>query len=103
MTRPLSTATAEEAARLYKALSDPVRLRLVSLVRFAPSGEASFEELSQQFAMPPSSLSHHIKILVAAGILLRERRGTWSFYRVQHLPLHVAGELLRVGGPLRDA
>jgi DNA-binding transcriptional ArsR family regulator len=52
--------------------------------------------------MPRSSLSHHLKILVQAGILERERRGTWSWYRPSREPWEVMEHVMRPGGPLRD-
>ncbi|MEU0468423.1 metalloregulator ArsR/SmtB family transcription factor [Amycolatopsis sp. NPDC006131] len=93
---------AAAAAALFKALGDPVRVQLLSLVRQAPAGEACFCDLADEFDMPQSSLSHHLKILVKAGILSRERRGTWSWYRIVHEPLELMDHLLRPGGPLRD-
>ncbi|MEU0537373.1 ArsR/SmtB family transcription factor [Amycolatopsis tolypomycina] len=93
---------AETAAKLFKALSDPVRIRLVSLIRRSPGGEACFCDLAEDFAMPQPSLSHHLRVLVTAGILTRERRGTWSWYRLVPEPLESLGSLLREGGPLAD-
>ncbi|WP_246258150.1 ArsR/SmtB family transcription factor [Amycolatopsis anabasis] len=90
------------AAPLFKALGDPVRIRLVALVRQSPQGEACFCELADEFDLAQSSLSHHLKMLVEAGILSRERRGTWSWYRVEPEPLQALETLLRPGGPLRD-
>ncbi|MGH3757549.1 ArsR/SmtB family transcription factor [Actinophytocola sp.] len=90
------------AAPLFKALSDPIRVRLLALVRQAPTGEACFCDLADEFDMPQSSLSHHLKILVQAGLLARERRGTWSWYRVRPEPLDLMSELLQPGGPFRD-
>ncbi len=93
---------ADTAAKLFKALSDPVRVRLLSLVRYSPGGEACFCDLAEEFDMPQPSLSHHLRVLVSAGILLRERRGTWSWYTVVPEPLETLGTLLRSGGPLAD-
>lgn len=90
-----------EAAALFKALADPVRVKLLALVRQAPGGEACFCDLADEFDMPQSSLSHHLKILVRAGLLSRERRGTWSWYRVEPEPLDVMSALLEPGGPFR--
>ncbi|MFC6091551.1 ArsR/SmtB family transcription factor [Saccharothrix lopnurensis] len=90
------------AAQLFKALADPVRVQLLALVRRAPSGEACFCDLAAEFDMPQSSLSHHLKILVNAGVLTRERRGTWSWYQVEHAALDTMEQMLRPGGPLRD-
>ncbi|SDP90307.1 ArsR/SmtB family transcription factor [Lentzea jiangxiensis] len=90
------------AARLFKALADPIRVQLVVLVRQAATGEACFCDLADKFDMPQSSLSHHLKILVNAGVLQRERRGTWSWYRLDHDVFGTMEQLLRPGGPLRD-
>lgn len=91
-----------DAATLFKALADPVRVKLLALVRQAPEGEACFCDLADEFDMPQSSLSHHLKILVKAGLLSRERRGTWSWYRVEPKPLDIMTALLEPGGPFRD-
>ncbi|MFD5247145.1 ArsR/SmtB family transcription factor [Amycolatopsis sp. NPDC058340] len=93
---------ADAAAKLFKALSDPVRIRLLSLVRYSPGGEACFCDLAEEFDMPQPSLSHHLRVLVSAGILERERRGTWSWYTVVPEPLETLETLLRSGGPLAD-
>jgi ArsR family transcriptional regulator len=93
---------AERAAKLFKALSDPIRIRLLSLVRGTAGGEACFCDLAEEFDMPQPSLSHHLRVLVTAGILERERRGTWSWYRLLPEPLRTLEELLRAGGPLAD-
>ncbi|WP_414941813.1 ArsR/SmtB family transcription factor [Amycolatopsis sp. cmx-11-51] len=95
-------ADAQAAAKLFKALSDPVRIRLLSMVRYSPGGEACFCDLAEEFDMPQPSLSHHLRVLVTAGILERERRGTWSWYRIVASPLETLESLLRSGGPLAD-
>ena len=91
-----------DAAALFKALADPVRVKLLTLIRRAPDGEACFCDLADEFDMPQSSLSHHLKILVQAGLLSRERRGTWSWYRLEPKPLDIMSALLEPGGPFRD-
>ncbi|MGH3876550.1 MAG: ArsR/SmtB family transcription factor [Actinophytocola sp.] len=91
-----------DAAPLFKALSDPIRVKLLALVRQTPTGEACFCDLADEFDMPQSTLSHHLKILVQAGLLSRERRGTWSWYRVRPEPLDLISALLQPGGPFRD-
>jgi ArsR family transcriptional regulator len=98
----VTDAEAEAAAKLFKALSDPVRIRLVSLIRHSPGGEACFCDLAEDFDMPQPSLSHHLRVLVTAGLLTRERRGTWSWYSLVPEPLEALGHLLREGGPLAD-
>ncbi|SDZ32269.1 DNA-binding transcriptional regulator, ArsR family [Amycolatopsis xylanica] len=95
-------AEAEQAAKLFKALADPVRIKLLSLVRGTAGGEACFCDLAEEFDMPQPSLSHHLRVLVTAGILDRERRGTWSWYRVLPGPLEALESLLKPGGPLAD-
>lgn len=91
-----------DAAALFKALADSVRVKLLALVRQAPDGEACFCDLADEFDMPQSTLSHHLKILVQSGLLSRERRGTWSWYRVEPKPLDIMSALLEPGGPFRD-
>ncbi|MFI5615581.1 ArsR/SmtB family transcription factor [Amycolatopsis sp. NPDC051903] len=93
---------AEQAAKLFKALSDPLRIRLVSLIRHSPGGEACFCDLAEEFAMPQPTLSHHLRVLVSAGLLTRERRGTWSWYSLVPEPLETLQALLHDGGPLVD-
>lgn len=99
---PLRPDDLADAATLFKALADPVRVKLLALVRRAPEGEACFCDLADEFDMPQSTLSHHLKILVKAGLLSRERRGTWSWYRVEPKPLDIMSALLEPGGPFRD-
>ncbi|WP_282776443.1 MULTISPECIES: metalloregulator ArsR/SmtB family transcription factor [unclassified Nocardia] len=98
----LATDDHDAVAKLFKALGDPIRVKLLTLVHHAPQGESCFCDLAEEFDMPQSSLSHHLKILVAAGILTRERRGTWSWYRVDHDALDTMEAILRTGGPLRS-
>jgi ArsR family transcriptional regulator len=92
----------ERVAKVFKALSDPVRVRLVTLVRWADGGEACFCGLAREFDMPQASLSHHLRVLVQAGVLSRERRGTWSWYRLCPDVLRPAEEWLRGDGPLAE-
>ncbi|MCS7484583.1 ArsR/SmtB family transcription factor [Umezawaea endophytica] len=87
-------------AKVFKALSDPIRVRLVTLVRWANDGEACFCGLAREFDMPQASLSHHLRVLVDAGVLSRERRGTWSWYRLRPDVLAPTEEWLRGAGPL---
>jgi DNA-binding transcriptional ArsR family regulator len=91
----LDPKDAAAVAVLFKALADPIRVQLVVLVCQAPDGEACFCDLADEFDMPQSSLSHHLKILVQAGILERERRGTWSWYRPSREPWEVMEHLMR--------
>ncbi|TQM79380.1 DNA-binding transcriptional ArsR family regulator [Saccharothrix saharensis] len=99
----LDPADAQAAATLFKALADPVRIQVVAMVRRAEGGEITFNDLADEFDMPQSSLSHHLNILVKAGVLKRERRGTWSHYKVETGPWAFIEHLLRTGGPLAVA
>ncbi|MFD9735739.1 ArsR/SmtB family transcription factor [Umezawaea sp. NPDC059074] len=94
------TTDIEHMAKVFKALSDPIRVRLVTLVRWANDGEACFCGLAREFDMPQASLSHHLRVLVQAGILTRERRGTWSWYRLSTDSLGPAEQWLGGHGPL---
>lgn len=79
---PLSAAGAEELAALFKAVADPVRLRLLSMIACHPGGESCVCDLTPAFAMTAPSISYHLKILREAGLITSERRGTWVYYRV---------------------
>lgn len=79
---PLSTETALDLAAAFKALSDPVRLRLLSLVASHDGGEACVCDISPAFDLSQPTISHHLKVLRGAGLLDCERRGTWVFYWV---------------------
>lgn len=77
---PLSAAQAEDLARVLKALADPVRLRLVSMVAAHDGGEACVCELTEPLGLSQPTISHHLKILTEAGILTRDKRGVWAWY-----------------------
>jgi ArsR family transcriptional regulator len=78
----LSEAAAESLARSLKALADPTRLRLVSLVAAHPGQEACVCDLTEPVGLSQPTVSHHLKVLVDAGILAREQRGRWAYYRL---------------------
>jgi ArsR family transcriptional regulator len=79
---PLSPAGAEEMATLFKAVADPLRLRLLSLIACHPGGESCVCDLTGEFDVTAPSISYHLKILREAGLITSERRGTWVYYRV---------------------
>ncbi|MEO6142842.1 MAG: metalloregulator ArsR/SmtB family transcription factor [Dermatophilaceae bacterium] len=79
---PLTADWAGDLARMFKALGDPVRLRLLSLVASHVRGEACVCEISPAFDLTQPTISHHLKVLREAGLLECERRGTWVYYRV---------------------
>ena len=80
---PIGESAAAGLAQVFKALADPVRLRLVSLIGAHQGGEACVCELTTAFNLTQPTISHHLKILREAGIIDSERRGTWVYYRVQ--------------------
>jgi ArsR family transcriptional regulator, arsenate/arsenite/antimonite-responsive transcriptional repressor len=80
---PLSEAQAEQVAPLLKALADPVRLRLMSLVASHPGGEACVCDLNNAFDLTQPTISHHLKVLHEAGLLERDKRGVWVYYRAR--------------------
>lgn len=67
---------------MFKALGDPVRLRLLTLIASHPGGEACVCEISTTFDVSQPTISYHLKLLRTAGLLGSERRGTWVYYRV---------------------
>lgn len=79
---PLSTEQAADLARAFKALSDPVRLRLLSMIASHAGGEACVCDLTDAFNLTGPTISHHLKVLREAGLIEGERRGTWVYYRV---------------------
>ena len=79
---PLSAEAAAELASMLKALSDPVRLRLLSVVASHSGGEACVCDISAGITVGQPTVSHHLKVLRNAGLLDSERRGSWVYYRV---------------------
>jgi ArsR family transcriptional regulator, arsenate/arsenite/antimonite-responsive transcriptional repressor len=83
MKAPIDAAAAERIAPLLKALADPVRLRLLSLVAAHADGEACVCDLNDAFDLSQPTISHHLKVLHEAGLLDRSKRGVWVYYRVR--------------------
>jgi ArsR family transcriptional regulator len=79
---PLTAEQATGLARAFKALGDPVRLRLLSLIASHAGGEACVCDLSGVFDLSGPTISHHLKVLREADLITGERRGTWVYYRV---------------------
>ena len=82
LTEPLDRATAESLAVLIKAVADPARLQLLALLRAAETGEACVCDLTGPLGLSQPTVSHHLKVLTEAGLLTREKRGTWAWYAV---------------------
>jgi ArsR family transcriptional regulator len=90
----LSQDQAEQVAPLLKALGDPVRLRLMSLVAAHEGGEACVCELNDAFDLSQPTISHHLKVLHDVGLLERTKRGVWVFYRARTEALRSLGALI---------
>ena len=78
----LDEAEAEELAALFKVLGDPARLRLLSLVAASATGEACACDLVEPVGRSQPTVSHHLSLLVESGLLSREKRGKWAWYRL---------------------
>ncbi|MFI0406074.1 metalloregulator ArsR/SmtB family transcription factor [Actinomadura sp. 3N508] len=78
----LGEAEAVELAAVFKALADPIRLRLLNMIASAQGGEACVCDLTVPFELTAPTISHHLKVLRQAGLIDGERRGTWVYYRV---------------------
>ena len=76
----LGAEEAKKKALVFKALADPNRLRLLSIVKAESSGESCVCDLTDPLDLGQPTVSHHLKILVEAGLLHREKRGTWAYY-----------------------
>ena len=91
---PLSAEQAERIVPLVKALADPVRLRLLSLVASHADGEACVCDLNDAFDLSQPTISHHLKLLHDAGLLDRDKRGVWVYYRLNTAALGDLAALL---------
>lgn len=93
---------APEAARLaaaFKVLAEPARLRLLSLIAAMPAAEACVCHLTQPLGLSQPTVSHHLRVLHEAGLLEREKRGVWVFYRVSTGPLEALRAALGAPSP----
>ena len=92
--QPLSAEEAERVAPMLKALADPVRLRLMSLVASSPGGESCVCDLTDHFQLSQPTMSHHLKVLHDAGLLDRDKRGVWVYYRMRADAMRALSALL---------
>lgn len=96
---PLEDAEVDQLVVMLKALADPVRLRLVNLI--ATTDEACACDLPAAIDRSQPTTSHHLKVLVEAGLLDREQRGKWAWFRVRPERLHALGAALTVASANR--
>ncbi|QUH01874.1 helix-turn-helix transcriptional regulator [Saccharopolyspora erythraea] len=97
---PLTAEQSAELAKVFKAIGEPVRLRLLSLIASHAGGEACVCDLTDAFELSGPTISHHLKVLREAGIIEGERRGTWIYYRVRPETLRLLSDSL---APAADA
>jgi ArsR family transcriptional regulator len=96
--QPLTADAAEGIAPLLKALGDPVRLRLISLVAAYDGQEACVCDLNDAFELSQPTISHHLKVLHEVGLLDRSKRGVWVYYKVRTDALASLGALIGGAG-----
>jgi ArsR family transcriptional regulator len=95
----ISAGTATVLAPAFKALGDPVRLQLMSMIASAPDGEVCVCDLTPAFDLSGPTISHHLKTLREAGLVDAQRRGTWVYYRPRPEILRQLASLLAVQTP----
>lgn len=90
----ISDDAATVLAQMFKALGDPTRVKLLSLIAAAPGGEACICDLTEPVGLSQPTVSHHMRLLADAGLVLREQRGRWAYFRPAPETLRVlAGSL----------
>lgn len=90
----LDAAAAERLARVFKALADPTRVRLLYMIAAGENGEACVCDLTAPVGLSQPTVSHHMKQLADAGLVTREQRGRWAYYRVVGAALVALGQSL---------
>jgi len=93
---PMTQADAEKVATTLKALADPARLRLLSIVAASQDQEACVCDLIEPVGLSQPTVSHHLRVLTEAGFLSRSKRGTWAYYRLQPAALTAVTALLTI-------
>ena len=92
--RPLDAESANELARLLKAVADPARLRILAYLRSRPGCRACVGEITDAVELSQPTVSHHLRVLSEAGILDREKRGYWTWYSLKRTRLAEIGAVL---------
>ena len=91
---PLGAQDADQLAAALKVIAEPARLRLLSLIQAQPGHEACVCHLTEPLGLTQPTVSHHLKVLLNAGLVEREQRGSWAYFRVREEPLVTLRELL---------
>lgn len=99
----LDLEAAERLAHTFKALGDPTRVRLLSLIAATEGGEACICDLTAPVGLSQPTVSHHMKLLVDAGLVTREQRGKWAYYAVVDAALTSLSEALQPASRLASA
>ena len=92
--QPLEADEAEQLASALRVVADPARLRLLSLIQAQPDHEACVCHLTEPLGLSQPTVSHHLKVLLQAGLVEREQRGSWAYFRVREEPLAALRALL---------
>jgi ArsR family transcriptional regulator len=95
LSTPLAEGEAAGLAGALRVVADPARLRLLSLIASRPGAEACVCELTEPLGLSQPTVSHHLRVLHEAGVLNREKRGRWVFYRLNPEPLRLLREALK--------
>ena len=91
----LTAEDAERVARVFKAIGDPTRVMLLSLIAGSPDGEACICDLTAPVGLSQGTVSHHMKLLADAGLVTREQRGKWAYFALNDGALDAAADALR--------
>jgi ArsR family transcriptional regulator len=91
---PLTAAAATDLARTLKAIADPARLRLLSMIAAHEGGEACVCDLTEPLGLSQPTVSHHLRVLVDAGLLSRDKRGVWAYFTLVPDALDSLAEVL---------
>ena len=95
ITSALTAEDADRVARVFKALGDPTRVRLLSLIAAGPGGEACICDLTEPVGLSQGTVSHHMKLLADAGLVTREQRGKWAYFALNVDAMDAAAAALR--------
>lgn len=90
----LNSEAATALATLFRVLGEPARLQVLSLIAAQPTGEACVCELTEPLGLSQPTVSHHLKVMYEAGLLQKERRGTWIYYRLRAEPFKLLQRVL---------